>query len=246
MDSAQVNSQKSVPWNDGPYKRVLYCRAIQRELPQILTEHFEHNSEIPFDQRTIQADAKSLEPEDAYGYVNWLLGQDGLNEEAVEALEETVWALNGASPITAGVGSGLSSGSGSSSNRGTRQGRYQSILDRRYRDETLVRELKELYGNECQVCGARRQKGATTGYSEVHHIRPLGSPHEGPDERGNLLVLCPNHHSDFDYGTIEVDPNTLKLNHLYEASVSGTKLYAQHSVNPTRISYHNKTISQVS
>lgn len=53
VDSAQVKSQQHIPWSGGPYKRILYCRAIQRELPQILTEHFEHNSEIPFNQRMI-------------------------------------------------------------------------------------------------------------------------------------------------------------------------------------------------
>lgn len=245
MSSTQIDSQRHVPWTDGPYKRVLYCRAIQRELPQVLTEHFEHNSEIPFDQRTIQSDAKSLETGDAYGYVSWLLRQDGLNEEAVETLQETLWELNGASPTAAGVERSSSSEGSSSNNRGTRRGRYQSAVDRRYRDETLVQELKQRYGNECQICGTRRQKGTTAGYSEVHHIKPLGLPHDGPDKRGNLLVLCPNHHSDFDYGAIEVDPSTLKLNHLYEASISGTELDVRHSVDSAMFRYHNRIISQI-
>ncbi|MCX5892441.1 MAG: HNH endonuclease, partial [Deltaproteobacteria bacterium] len=38
-----------------------------------------------------------------------------------------------------------------------------------------------------------------------HHIKPLGSPHDGPDVRENILCVCPNHHVMLDYGVIELD-----------------------------------------
>jgi predicted restriction endonuclease len=174
-----------------------------------------------------------LKPKDAYGYINWLLNQSGLDEMAVETLEEIVWELEMDSSATTQVNSGSNTSNSSKNSRGIRKGRYQSIIDRRYRDETIVRELKELYRNTCQVCGTRRQKGATAEYSEVHHIKPLGLPHEGPDRQANLLVLCPNHHSDFDYGTIEVDPDSFELHHLYEDTISKSTLqvHADHNIN---------------
>lgn len=73
---------------------------------------------------------------------------------------------------------------------------------RAIRDTAGARELKELYGNECQVCGYTLKDGAGRPHSEVHHVRPL---HEGgSDTRDNMLVLCPRHHAEFDYGAMLV------------------------------------------
>ena len=49
------------------------------------------------------------------------------------------------------------------------------------------------------------------GYAEVHHIRPLGSGHDGPDHPGNMLVLCPNHHAAFDLMTMALNPDSLEV-----------------------------------
>ena len=49
------------------------------------------------------------------------------------------------------------------------------------------------------------------GTPEVHHIKPLGSGHQGPDYPGNMLVLCPNHHAAFDLSTMALDPETLEV-----------------------------------
>ncbi len=98
------------------------------------------------------------------------------------------------------------------------------------RDTVLARELKLLYRNECQICGVALQlpNGAT--YSEAHHIRPLGTPHNGPDIAGNILVLCPNHHVQCDYKFI-----TLNLSKL--------RLHSKHQVNQKFIDYHNNQIT---
>jgi predicted restriction endonuclease len=42
-------------------------------------------------------------------------------------------------------------------------------------------------------------------YAEAAHIRPLGTPHNGPDAPSNMIVLCPNHHLQFDRGVISIE-----------------------------------------
>lgn len=71
--------------------------------------------------------------------------------------------------------------------------------------------LKENYGNTCQLCGKKLCLGKREYYSETHHLRPLGRPHNGADHWNNMLVLCPNCHVLFDYGV--ADLSSIKLNH---------------------------------
>jgi predicted restriction endonuclease len=54
------------------------------------------------------------------------------------------------------------------------------------------------------MCGVRLQVGEGRFYSEAAHIRPLGKPYDGPDKASNMLVLCPNHHLQFDRGIIRL------------------------------------------
>jgi len=57
------------------------------------------------------------------------------------------------------------------------------------RDTIVSRRVKELHDFSCQVCGLRLI--APTGpYAEGAHVRPLGSPHNGPDALENILCLC--------------------------------------------------------
>jgi predicted restriction endonuclease len=65
------------------------------------------------------------------------------------------------------------------------------------RDRSLVMELKEMYENKCQVCNLAISTPFGS-LSEAAHIQGIGSPHFGPDVIGNLLILCPNHHTAFD------------------------------------------------
>lgn len=116
--------------------------------------------------------------------------------------------------------------------------------DRLLRDQTLVTELKSLYDHTCQLCGYRLQRGVDAGYAEVHHIKPLGSPHNGPDIPENMLVLCPNHHADFDNGMLTVDPETFTVNHAYDDSISGSQLTLRdgHQVHSVFLQHHNDAI----
>jgi hypothetical protein len=94
------------------------------------------------------------------------------------------------------------------------------------RDTLLAREVKEINQYKCQLCGQSIQLKDGRLYAEAHHVKPLGSPHNGPDVRDNILCVCPNHHVLLDYGAISLDG----------AKLSGIgKIY---------IDYHNKYISK--
>lgn len=126
-----------------------------------------------------------------------------------------------------------------------RPSRAETTRSRIIRNTALVRELKSRYNHECQVCGGRRYREPSTPYAEGHHLKPLGTPHNGPDEKANVLILCPNHHADFDYGLISVAPDTYELAHAYEPSVDGTKLQVatDHPLAEEYLTYHNRWIA---
>ncbi len=78
-----------------------------------------------------------------------------------------------------------------------------TTITRRIRDTPLSNRIKRERNYHCQVCGTTLIiKGK--GYAETHHIKPLGC--EGPDTDTNMLVLCPNHHVQFDYGELAISP----------------------------------------
>ena len=76
------------------------------------------------------------------------------------------------------------------------------------RDTELVRSLKRFYNFTCQFpgCGVRIPKLKGGWYIEVAHIQPVAKG--GRSVLGNLLVLCPNHHKEFDYGKLEIEEQT--------------------------------------
>ena len=77
--------------------------------------------------------------------------------------------------------------------------RSTQTVQRVIRDSKLGRQLKKLYDYKCQVCDLQIETDAGF-YAEAAHIKPVGSPHDGPDLIENLLCLCPNHHLMFDKG----------------------------------------------
>jgi 5-methylcytosine-specific restriction protein A len=90
----------------------------------------------------------------------------------------------------------------------------------------LVRKIKNTYSNTCQVCTKRLPIGKGKYYSEVHHIQPLGHPHNGPDKIENMICVCPNCHVQLDLGAIAVA--SLKL--------------SKHKVHDEYVAYHNTNI----
>jgi putative restriction endonuclease len=72
-------------------------------------------------------------------------------------------------------------------------------IQRIVRSTAAAERVKARHEYHCQVCGDRLEvRGGR--YAEAAHIRPLGSPHDGPDVEENILCLCPNHHVLFDRG----------------------------------------------
>jgi hypothetical protein len=83
------------------------------------------------------------------------------------------------------------------------------------RDNLAIQIIKDLRGCKCQICGVSIIKKDGSLYAEASHItakRKKG--YEMPD---NIMILCPNHHKEFDFGDktiIARNPNELifKLN----------------------------------
>ncbi|WP_052166473.1 winged helix-turn-helix domain-containing protein [Methylobacter tundripaludum] len=108
-------------------------------------------------------------------------------------------------------------------------GRVETTTYRVLRDTPLARQLKLLHENKCQLCGKIILLRAGVQYSEAHHIMPLGAPHNGPDIAENIIVLCPNHHVECDYGAINLYIEKI-------TSVPG------HRVSEKYVEYHNRVI----
>lgn len=110
--------------------------------------------------------------------------------------------------------------------------RQESTTLRIIRDTIQAKKVKEMYDYRCQVCNIRLESAAGP-YAEAAHIRPLGSPHNGPDTLDNLLCLCPNHHVLFDYGSIAIDDDFTLLGTIGQLTV-----IKEHKINTEHLRYH--------
>lgn len=108
-------------------------------------------------------------------------------------------------------------------------GRRQTMIDRIVRNSDRVNSVKRIRNNRCQICETRLEIGNNSFYSEVHHIQPLGHPHNGPDIIQNMICVCPNCHKKLDYGfsPIEID------------NISNLR---NHTIDRVYIDYHNRRI----
>jgi predicted restriction endonuclease len=102
--------------------------------------------------------------------------------------------------------------------------KYLATTYRVLRDTALARRIKADNGYKCQICGGQILLSEDKPYAEAHHVKPLGSPHDGPDHLGNIVCVCPNCHVKLDYGAIEINQNIFK------------------NVLPEFIQYHNENI----
>lgn len=108
-----------------------------------------------------------------------------------------------------------------------------------------VKQLKEVYGNCCQICNEQITLIDEISYSEVHHIQPYNKFHQGIDDKSNMLVLCPNHHKIFDMGIIALDPeNHERILHLDNKNPLNMKMLvtSRHRLSSTCIRYHYENI----
>ena len=118
--------------------------------------------------------------------------------------------------------------------------RNNVTISRIVRDTKKSQELKLLYGNRCQICDTRIELFDRT-YSEGHHLQPLGMDHNGPDKKENILVVCPNHHTELDYGAIAIDPSTLLVVHCDSQSPFNgqqLKINPLHPLSKRYLRYH--------
>jgi len=121
--------------------------------------------------------------------------------------------------------------------------RIKTEIFRIIRDTKLSKLLKALHDNQCQICNERISLGGYD-YAEAHHIRPLGSPHDGPDTFENLLILCPNHHVEFDYGSMAIDQD-FKIIHINPTNPfigKPIRMHSEHEISTTHLNYHLKEI----
>jgi len=74
------------------------------------------------------------------------------------------------------------------------------------RNNKTIAQLK-LYRNfKCQICNTQIKKKNGGFYIEAAHIKPKHK--KGSEIPENILILCPNHHKEFDYGKLEIKNHT--------------------------------------
>nr|WP_082708465.1 HNH endonuclease [Marinobacterium profundum] len=107
-------------------------------------------------------------------------------------------------------------------------------VNRVIRDTAVSKKVKEMYGHACQICGLKIETSKGF-YAEGAHVKPLGSPHNGPDVLENILCLCPNHHVMLDYGIITINDD------LTLVGVSGTlKMVGGHNISSEYLAYQRE------
>ncbi|MFJ9430115.1 HNH endonuclease [Streptomyces sp. NPDC101490] len=115
--------------------------------------------------------------------------------------------------------------------------RRESTHSRVIRDSALALRVKSLHENRCQACGLRLRTPRGD-HSEAAHIRGLGRPHHGPDVLSNLLVLCPNHHTQFDLLGLYVDTDdTVRLT-VDDSRVGTLRRHPDHRIDPRHLARH--------
>ncbi|WP_406049613.1 HNH endonuclease [Streptomyces virginiae] len=115
--------------------------------------------------------------------------------------------------------------------------RRRGFISRIVRDTTLTIKAKALHGDRCQVCGLQLPTRFGT-YSEAAHIRGLGRPHNGPDELPNLLVLCPNHHVQFDTLAIYIDRDGTVRATSDDCPIGELRRHPAHHISEAHLRYH--------
>lgn len=109
--------------------------------------------------------------------------------------------------------------------------RIREEVSRIVRDTKIAREVKALHDHTCQLCGHRLEIAPGHFYSEAHHVRPLGKPHNGPDKKSNVVCVCPNCHVKLDFMKMTIRPGALR-------SADG------HIVAQEFIDYHNRCVGR--
>jgi hypothetical protein len=92
--------------------------------------------------------------------------------------------------------------------------RILTTISRIIRDTELSKLIKIENNWRCQICGKNILLPTKNYYAEGHHLMPLGGEHKGLDIRPNIIVLCPTHHTEFDYGCIAINSTNNLIEHI--------------------------------
>jgi len=74
------------------------------------------------------------------------------------------------------------------------------------RDNKTIALIKILRNFKCQICGLSILKRDGSKYVEAAHIIPKHK--KGNEKPENIILLCPNHHKEFDLGHCEIKEHT--------------------------------------
>jgi len=66
------------------------------------------------------------------------------------------------------------------------------------RDNKTVAQIKFIREFKCQICGTTIKKKDGSNFVEAAHIKPKHQ--KGRETPDNIILLCPNHHKEFDIG----------------------------------------------
>lgn len=78
------------------------------------------------------------------------------------------------------------------------------VVNQKYykRDNKTIAQLKTLRNYKCQICNIQILKKNGKYYIEAAHIQAKSK--KGCETPDNILILCPNHHKEFDYGKTSI------------------------------------------
>lgn len=121
--------------------------------------------------------------------------------------------------------------------RGTESSRRSTVYTTRViRNSKVGSHVKDIHDFRCQISGDRLSTPDGP-YAEACHIRPVGSPHNGPDIVDNVLCLSPNMHVLFDMGAIGIADDFKLL------GIEGQlRLHPGHTISLNAIRYHRDHI----
>ena len=70
------------------------------------------------------------------------------------------------------------------------------------RDNKTIAQIKILRDFKCQICSTTIIKKDGSKYVEAAHIKPKHQ--KGRETLNNIILLCPNHHKEFDFGHLKI------------------------------------------
>lgn len=117
------------------------------------------------------------------------------------------------------------------------------LTSRFARNTKKTQEIRKLYRDKCQVCGAVINVPGGSRYSEVHHLRPLKE--NGDDNYGNMLVLCPNHHVEFDYRAIGISEDGSTIVDWHGREIGKITTATGHLIDAKNIMHHMEAMQRV-